>query len=600
VPSAKRSDKPFVNVGGARKQVDPQRGGDKAAHSNVVVVDEISATNPSLLIQVSVHGRRSHSTTMLASRADVAVAVTPSTTCANSPPCPRSSTTSRWIIGKSPCIRVTLLLVVLTLGSIQTKTNHVVHLRISSLEAARPVVVLHQQQLQWFDSNNNDHGQKNDHGHHNHDDGAGKDVEENKEEEEEDLDEGPPTVTRRQTPVDETTLRPQRGCRPSLDPRQASSANREQLLCLNHTTYTRTNVPALPGLEHRNNPTTTNGTPSANWRYAMEQQLFAHHVNGTVILTAATYGYRDYLRNFQCNMARVGANSYWVVAALDVEIYEWGIDQDLPIFLADTGSYNNDDTNKKNAAAATTTTTTTTAASANEFGSQGFRTVTKLKSATVLQVLELGYSVVWSDLDIAWFDDPLTTLQGYLDKGELAIQSNAPFVETGGMTQPHPTVDKVQSDHPAGYRRLNSGLYAAPNTPVVRQAFRDIVAHARTSDKSEQPSFDEILCHSNGSRRYKSRCFYTRENGQSLIVRLLNRFQFPNGAVLVSTANRNVFELGPEFEVHTGVALVAAHNNWIRGVESKLQRHQAAGWWYAHDDESCLPHGYGPVDRERV
>lgn len=242
----------------------------------MVGVDEIAATDSSLLIQaLSTAAARN---TMLASRAtnvaNVAVTTTPSTSCTQSrPPCPHRISTATRCISKSPWVRIALLLVVATLSCIQTKTNHVVHLRISSLEAARPVV-LHQQLL-WVDHNNNDHGQKNDHNdNQNH-----NDVEEKEEkEEEDDLDddddenEGPPTVTRRQTPVDETTLRPQRGCRSSFDPRRASSADRPLLL------FTSTVRPSF----RRRNPTNSELSASSllQWRDHLQRTTG----NGTLVV----------------------------------------------------------------------------------------------------------------------------------------------------------------------------------------------------------------------------------------------------------------------------------------------------------------------------
>lgn len=42
-----------------------------------------------------------------------------------------------------------------------------------------------------------------------------------------------------------------------------------------------------------------------------------------------------------------------------------------------------------------------------EYGSSGFKSVTKLKSQVVLQVLKLGYDATWTDTDIVWFKNPL-------------------------------------------------------------------------------------------------------------------------------------------------------------------------------------------------
>ena len=36
------------------------------------------------------------------------------------------------------------------------------------------------------------------------------------------------------------------------------------------------------------------------------------------------------------------------------------------------------------------------------YGGDAFRSLTKLKSTVVLELLEEGYFVVWSDVDITW------------------------------------------------------------------------------------------------------------------------------------------------------------------------------------------------------
>jgi hypothetical protein len=115
--------------------------------------------------------------------------------------------------------------------------------------------------------------------------------------------------------------------------------------------------------------------------------------------------------------------------------------------------------------------------------------VTKLKSRAVLEVLNAGYSVVWSDVDIAWFVHTFDALASYMSKDfvGMAIQSTIAF--------PHESVDSIlYTDNSTGYRRLNSGLYVATYHPIVRTAFQEIVEDAKKRSSSEQPSFDRILC----------------------------------------------------------------------------------------------------------
>lgn len=337
-----------------------------------------------------------------------------------------------------------------------------------------------------------------------------------------------------------------------------------------------------------------------NWRYTMEEQLKQHATaEGFVLLTAVNYAYRDHIMNFKCTLERVGMTDHFVVAAMDEKMYKWGILQGLPIFLASSAK---DDSKSLTS-------------SGGKYGSGGFQKVTKLKSRAVLEVLNAGYSVVWSDVDIMWFVHPFDALAGFMKRDSgIAIQSNAPYKQNRKRARPHKTVAFVKSDDPAGYRRLNSGLYVAPNNDLVRSAFQEIVDHAAESDLTEQPSFDEILCSRYPSERRYASCTYrpeikdtterwfgatmsllarhywdVKEEGPtSMHVELLDRFMFPNGAVLVGPKNENVYVHGEKsFSKITRTPLYAAHNNWILGEDWKKKRAESAGWWFTDSNNTC-------------
>ena len=328
-----------------------------------------------------------------------------------------------------------------------------------------------------------------------------------------------------------------------------------------------------------------------HWRYTVDEQLKQHATeDGFVLLTSVNYAYREHLMNFKCTLERVGMRDHFVVAAMDEQVYEWGVRRGLPIYLAASA---------KSARSHLVT-------QGGEYGGAGFKSVTKLKSVAVLEVLNKGYSVIWSDVDITWFNHPFDALAGFMKKdGGIAIQSNAPYVQNPNkIATPHETVGVVDgTDNPAAVRRLNSGLYVAPNNPLVISAFQEIVADAAKSKRTEQPSFDEILCARAPSERDYSSCTYrpalplggdgaNGKDSPSLHVELLDRFKFPNGAVLVGEDNDNVYKLGRElFSEATGQELFAAHNNWISGETQKKLRQVATGWWFGDDSFGCRYHG---------
>ncbi|GJP71515.1 hypothetical protein CLOP_g2343, partial [Closterium sp. NIES-67] len=205
-----------------------------------------------------------------------------------------------------------------------------------------------------------------------------------------------------------------------------------------------------------------------------------------VVLVAATHNYASMLLSFACMLRRLSITNL-LVAALDPAMYRTALLHGLPVY------YDN------STAAAAGVDVLAAAGGAAEgaaggaaggaadwcpFNSHCFRHYTKLKSRAVLRVLRLGYAVLWSDVDVAWFENPLPMLWQY-GEGVLAIQSNEP-----DPSQPANSI-----------RRINSGFYLARPDPLTVAAFTAVVKHAAHSRLSEQPSFYDVLCGEHGERR---------------------------------------------------------------------------------------------------
>ena len=155
---------------------------------------------------------------------------------------------------------------------------------------------------------------------------------------------------------------------------------------------------------------------------------------------------------------------------------------------------------------------------AQAFGTQGFRALTKLKSQQVLRILEFGYNVMWSDVDIFWKVDPipgvLAEMQADGMDADIGIQSNAPPSEAAEN----------------GHRRINSGFYFAKSNPAAVDAFRQIVDHARQSKLSEQPSFYTVLC--GDDKQYVQGSRACANTAIPVSTRFLSRDIYPNGAMV--------------------------------------------------------------------
>ncbi|CAI5518813.1 unnamed protein product [Closterium sp. Naga37s-1] len=299
-----------------------------------------------------------------------------------------------------------------------------------------------------------------------------------------------------------------------------------------------------------------------------------------VVLVAVTFGYAHMLMNFYCNLRRLGLGNRLVVAALDADLYRFAFSQGLPVYYEGPAA--------AGGAGGGSAGGVKVGEEACEYGTLCFKRFTKLKSRAVLRALRAGYSVLWTDVDIVWFSDPLRDLLRF-GPGTLPIQSNEP--------------DAARPPH--GKRRINSGFYFGRSDEATIAAFEAIVAAAAKTELSEQPSFYDVLCGEKGQKkvRGKAQCLWkgisvTSAGGKQkttpVAVRtiFLDRKKYPNGAVHGFWDAANVSEACRE------AGCVILHNNWISGRGSKERRLARHGFWqYDIDGRKCLDQ---PLSEEQL
>eukprot|EP00271_Cylindrocystis_brebissonii_P002251 TRINITY_DN126_c0_g1_i1.p1 TRINITY_DN126_c0_g1~~TRINITY_DN126_c0_g1_i1.p1 ORF type:complete len:877 (-),score=90.30 TRINITY_DN126_c0_g1_i1:489-3119(-) len=270
-------------------------------------------------------------------------------------------------------------------------------------------------------------------------------------------------------------------------------------------------------------------------------QRAARHVGGLKVITlvAVSFSYANILMAFVCRLRKLGLADNLVIAAFDEEVYEFGVRRGLPIYFEAASLVLRFDMSVRVKC---------------YYRTDCFRQITKVKSRTVLSILEMGYSVLWTDVDVVWFSDPLPHLLSY-GPDSLAIQSNEPDHTKAGT----------------GIHRLNSGFYFARAEESTLEAFKSIVSHAAKSRRSEQPSFYDVLCGSSGERVRAGEevCVWT--NG--LRVVFLDRKMYPNGAV------HGLWDLTNTTEGCEALGCVILHNNWIAGQEAKEKRMVLQDLW---------------------
>ncbi|MCO5591379.1 hypothetical protein L7F22_045362 [Adiantum nelumboides] len=265
--------------------------------------------------------------------------------------------------------------------------------------------------------------------------------------------------------------------------------------------------------------------------------------SNTVVLSVAGNNYKDMLMNWVCRLRKLQVTSF-IIGALDTQLYEFGLLQGLPVFMSGPGmdlSFND-----------------------CHFGTECFKKVTKVKSRMVLNVLRLGYRVLFSDVDVYWFKNPIKYLMSFGPRTIVAQSDQWNVTEA-----------------PNKPRRLNSGFYFVWPDASTIAAFEMIVKHASMSNMSEQPSFYDVLCGPSGQHRVGD--LLCLEPETNVTTHFLNRDLFPNGAFKELWERRNVSEAC----ILQGCFVL--HNNWVSGRSRKFARQIASGLWdYDVKNRICL------------
>uniref|UniRef100_A0A452Z0G4 Nucleotide-diphospho-sugar transferase domain-containing protein n=1 Tax=Aegilops tauschii subsp. strangulata TaxID=200361 RepID=A0A452Z0G4_AEGTS len=138
--------------------------------------------------------------------------------------------------------------------------------------------------------------------------------------------------------------------------------------------------------------------PASPWRSYTLQDAAAFAAasgNGTIILAAISGPYLPFLSNWLISVRRAGRANQVLVIAEDYETLE-------RINAAWPGH-------------AVLVPPAPDAQAAHKFGSQGFFNFTSRRPRHLLQILELGYSVMYNDVDMVWLADPFPYLVGNHD-----------------------------------------------------------------------------------------------------------------------------------------------------------------------------------------
>eukprot|EP00250_Pteridium_aquilinum_P033265 c5387_g1_i1 orf=355-1404(-) len=198
---------------------------------------------------------------------------------------------------------------------------------------------------------------------------------------------------------------------------------------------------------------------------------------------------------------------------------------------------------------------------AHKFGSQGFFNFTSRRPRHLLQILELGYSVLYNDVDMVWLKDPFSYFKGNYD-----------IYFTDDMTKVKP-LDHSHKLPPPGKKGrtyiCSCMLFIRPTHGgklILSKWIEELQAqpwspHAKAND---QPAFNWAL----------------NKTADTVKNYLLPQLAFPSGGLYFKNETWRSETRGKQAIIH---------NNYITGFEKKIKRFRDFNLWFVDDEDENDP-----------
>ena len=220
---------------------------------------------------------------------------------------------------------------------------------------------------------------------------------------------------------------------------------------------------------------------------------------------------------------------------------------------------------------------TTTGAQNNgsHYGSDGFKSIMRLKTACVASVCSMGHNVLWIDTDIVFMKNPLDSLSMDVENGShVAAQRDG---DGKRFWTPGHTVDNVCM-----------GFSWFRHCPLVVKLFQEMIEAGASVDEAKE-TLENIKRHDMGCVRgdvsdffagdqamfnlvYKERC---KRGLGGLHVQCLDTDRYCNGNVFFHSKGHDSFD---------PTSVVMVHNNFIVGTKQKEKRFKEHKLWHLSDD----------------
>lgn len=284
-------------------------------------------------------------------------------------------------------------------------------------------------------------------------------------------------------------------------------------------------------------------SPLARWKdYSLADAAAYVAKNGTVIVCAVSQPYLPFLNNWLISITRKGHQEKVLVIAEDyATLYK---------------------VNDKWPGHAVLIPPVLDAQAAHKFGSQGFFNFTSRRPRHLLQLLELGYNVMYNDVDMVWLQDPFPYFQG---------EHDVYFMDDMTPVKPLNHSHDLPPPNKKGRTYICSCMIFLRPTSGAKLVMKKWIEEmqdqpwSREKKANDQPAFNWALMKTVGQ----------------VDLYLLPQSAFPTGGLYF----KNKTWVKETKEKH-----VIIHNNYIIGFEKKIKRFRDYGLWLVddHADESPL------------
>ncbi|KAL4343630.1 hypothetical protein S83_034964 [Arachis hypogaea] len=276
--------------------------------------------------------------------------------------------------------------------------------------------------------------------------------------------------------------------------------------------------------------------------YTLDQALSFVAKNGTVIVCIVSQPYLPFLNNWLISITRQNRQDMVLVIAEDyASLYK---------------------VNERWPGHAVLIPPVLDAESAHKFGSKGFFNFTARRPSHLLKILELGYSVMYNDVDMVWLGDPLLQLEGNHD-----VYFTDDMIPIKPLNHSHALPPPGKKGRPY---ICSCMIFLRPTDGaklVLRKWIEELQNQpwSRTQKSNDQPAFNWALM----------------KTAKEVDLYLLPQAAFPTGGLYFKNKT---------WVKETKGKHVIIHNNYIVGFEKKIKRFRDYGLWLVddHADESPL------------